>query len=76
LALEIPLAQTGALRQRLEKDLEQLEKNITNYLRQLADETATSKKPANVVEGMRQKLAEYQAQLAKIKSALDGLNAS
>jgi valyl-tRNA synthetase len=76
LALEVPLAQTGAHRQRLVKELEQLEKNIANYLRQLADETATSKKPAKLVEDMRQKLAAYEAQLAKIKAALDGLNGS
>ena len=76
LALEVPLAQTGAHRQRLEKEKEQLEKNIANYRRQLADETATSKKPAKVVEDMRQKLAGYEAQLAKTKSALDALNES
>ncbi len=73
LALEVPLAQTGAHRQRLEKEKEQLEKNIANYRRQLADETATSKKPAKVVEDMRQKLAGYEAQLAKTESALHGL---
>jgi valyl-tRNA synthetase len=74
LALEVPLAQTGAHRQRLEKEQEQLEKNIANYQRQLADETSTSKKPAKVIDSMRQKLAGYEAQLAKVRNALDGLS--
>jgi valyl-tRNA synthetase len=76
LALEVPLAQTGAHRKRLEKDAEQLDKNVGNLRGQLADEASTSKKPAKVVEEMRQKLAAYEAQLAKIKAALDGLNGS
>jgi valyl-tRNA synthetase len=76
LALEVPLAQTGAHRKRLEKEYEQLDKNAGNIRGQLADEASTSKKPAKVVEEMRQKLAAYEAQLAKIKAALDGLNGS
>jgi valyl-tRNA synthetase len=76
LALEVPLAQTGAHRQRLEKEKEQLEKNIANNRRQLADETFTSKAPAKVIEGVRQKLTGYEAQLTKVKTALDGLNES
>jgi hypothetical protein len=62
LALEVPLAQTGpSPASGEEKD--QLEKNIANYRRQLADETATSKKPASDPKTCA-KLAGYEAQLA------------
>ena len=57
-----------AQRKRLEKELEQLEKNIANSERQLADETFLSRAPAQVVESIRTKLAEYEAQLEKIRS--------
>jgi valyl-tRNA synthetase len=73
LALEVPSSETGAYRKRLEKEAEQLDKNIANYRRQLADEASTSKKPAKVIEDMRQRLAGYEAQLAKTRAALDGL---
>jgi valyl-tRNA synthetase len=73
LSLEVPQALTGAHRARLEKEQEQLEKVVANSRRQLADEAFVSKAPSKVVESIRQKLAEYEAQLAKIKAALDGL---
>jgi valyl-tRNA synthetase len=73
LALEIPSSETGAYRKRLEKEAEQLDKNIASYRRQLADEASTSKKPAKVIEDMRQRLAGYEAQLSKTRAALDGL---
>jgi valyl-tRNA synthetase len=55
---------------RLKKDNEQLEKVIANSLRQLGNESFVSKAPAHVIDGMRSKLAEYQAQLAKNQAAL------
>ena len=73
LALEIPHGLTGAHRARLEKEKNQLEKTIANYERQLGDETFVKSAPPKVVESMRQKLSEYQAQLKKINQALDGL---
>ena len=55
---------------RLRKENEQLEKVIANSKRQLENESFVSKAPAKVIEGMRAKLAEYEAQLAKNKAAL------
>jgi len=55
---------------RLRKENEQLEKVIANSLRQLGNESFVAKAPAHVIDGMRAKLAEYQAQLAKNQAAL------
>ncbi|MDQ6663233.1 MAG: valine--tRNA ligase, partial [Acidobacteriota bacterium] len=49
------------------KEREQIEKNIANSERQLSDEKFLSRAPEKVVESIRQKLGEYQAQLARIK---------
>ncbi len=70
LVLEVPQAQEEAQRKRLEKEREQLVKNIANSNRQLGDETFLSKAPAKVIETIRQKLADYEAQLRKIDEAL------
>jgi valyl-tRNA synthetase len=75
LVLDVPKTQVEAQRKRLIKEREQLEKNIANSNRQLGDETFLGRAPAHVVESIRQKLAEYEAQLAKVKAALDGLAA-
>jgi valyl-tRNA synthetase len=72
LSLDLPAAQMDAQRKRLEKDREQLEKNIANSQRQLTDETFLSRAPAKVVESIRQKLGDYEAQLTKVKAALNG----
>ncbi|HET8548710.1 MAG TPA: valine--tRNA ligase, partial [Bryobacteraceae bacterium] len=63
-------AMPEAQRQRLAKEIEQLEKNIANSRRQLADETFLSRAPAHVIEGIRKKLAEYEAQLSRNREAL------
>ncbi len=55
---------------RLRKENEQLDTVIANSKRQLENESFVSKAPAKVIEGMRTKLAEYEAQLAKNKAAL------
>jgi valyl-tRNA synthetase len=65
LVLEVPEAQQDAQRKRLEKECEQLAKNIANSRRQLSDEVFLSKAPAKVVETLRAKLAEYEAQYGK-----------
>jgi valyl-tRNA synthetase len=70
LALALPQAQIEAQRKRLEKDRDQFARNITNSKRQLSDEVFLSKAPPAVVEGLRRKLSDYEAQLAKIESAL------
>ena len=73
LVLDVPKVQVEAQRKRLEKEREQLEKNIANSERQLGDAAFLSRAPAHVVESIRGKLAEYKAQLEKVKPALDGL---
>jgi valyl-tRNA synthetase len=47
-----------------------LEKLIANQERQLSNEDFISKAPEKVVAGMRQKLADYKAQLRKNLDAL------
>jgi valyl-tRNA synthetase len=74
LVLNVPHAQLAEQRKRLEKEREQLEKNVANNNRQLADEKFLSRAPAQVVEGLRAKLAEYETQLEKVRKALDGLS--
>jgi valyl-tRNA synthetase len=73
LVLDVPAAQLTALRQRLEKEILQLEKNITNSERQLTDDTFTGRAPAHIVSGMRDKLGEYKTQLTKSREVLAGL---
>ena len=70
LVLHLPQAQEDAQRKRAEKECEQLRKNIDNTERQLADDTFLSRAPAKVIDGMRQKLADYKAQFEKICGSL------
>jgi valyl-tRNA synthetase len=72
--LDVPKTQTDAQLRRLHKDREQLEKNIANSHRQLSDETFVSRAPAPVVASLRAKLAEYEAQLAKVRASIDGMS--
>ena len=73
LVLRAPMAQVEAQRKRLEKEIEQLEKVIAGSGRQLGDQKFLSRAPAAVVDGIRQKLTDYEAQLAKSRSALESL---
>jgi valyl-tRNA synthetase len=73
LTLRAPAAQLDAQRKRLLKEIEQLEKPIANSRRQLSDETFLARAPEKGVQGIRDKLAEYEAQLAKSRAALEGL---
>ncbi len=66
LVLELPQGQEEAQRKRIEKEREQLLKNIANSRRQLGDEKFLAKAPPPVVESIRRKLSDYEAQLAKI----------
>jgi valyl-tRNA synthetase len=73
LVLNVPQSQQEALRKRLDKDRAQLQKNVASGTRQLNDPVFLGKAPAHVVETIRQKLAEYEAQLRKIDDELAGL---
>jgi valyl-tRNA synthetase len=68
LVLDVPKVQEDPARK--QKEREQLEKNIANSERQLADEVFLSKAPQKVVESIRAKLADYKAQLAKLNGSL------
>ena len=72
LSLEVPHGQLDAQRKRLEKERDQLTKNIANSQRQLGDEVFLSKAPAKVVDSIRAKLAEYEIQLKKVEDSLNG----
>jgi valyl-tRNA synthetase len=67
-------AQADAMRSRLQKEIEQLTKVIDSSRRQLGSETFVAKAPPQVVEGLRAKLADYEAQLAKSHQSLAALN--
>ena len=73
LLLELPKIDPGAQRARLSKEIEQLVKLIDDKNRQLANDRFLASAPAHVIEGLKQKRAEYQAQLEKSQAALDGL---
>ena len=66
----------AAERQRLTKELEQIEKEIANSTRQMGNEQFLAKAPAKVVEGMRKRLAELQVLRDKIRNSLDELAGS
>ncbi len=72
LSLDVPHGQLEAQRKRLEKERDQLAKNIANSQRQLGDEVFLSKAPAKVIESIRAKLAEYETQLKKVEDSLNG----
>ncbi len=57
-------------RAKLEKENAELEKQIANLERQFADTESLGKKPEKIVNGMRDKKAAYEAQLAKNRAAL------
>jgi len=70
LVLDLPKSQEEAQRKRLEKEREQLLKNIAKSKRQLSDETFLGKAPPQVIESIRKKLAGYESQLRKLDGAL------
>ena len=72
LALDVPQGQLEAQRRRLEKERDQLIKNIANCRRQLSDEVFLSKAPAKVVDSIRAKLLEYEEQLRRTEASLNG----
>jgi len=64
--VRVPRSQEEAQGKRIAKEREQLEKNIANSKRQLSDEVFLGKAPQKVVDNIRAKLADYEAQLAKL----------
>jgi valyl-tRNA synthetase len=68
--LKLGGAQAEVMRQRLQKEIEQLTKVIDSSRRQLSSESFVSKAPASVVDGLKAKLADYEAQLSKSQASL------
>jgi valyl-tRNA synthetase len=62
-----------AERERLKKELEQIEKEYANGQRQLGNEQFLAKAPAKVVEGIRRRAQELEILREKVKSKLDEL---
>jgi len=73
LGLNVSESQLAALKTRLDKENDQLKKNVVNIERQLGDEKFLARAPEHVVAELRTKLAEYKAQLAKNEEALKNL---
>ena len=69
----MPETDTGAVRIRLTKEIEQLEKLIANSERQLGNEEFVEKAPEKVVAQIREKMAGYQAQAGKSRATLSAL---
>src|SRR5712692_3656354 len=63
----------GAERARLTKELERIEKEISNGQRQLGNESFLAKAPAQVVEGLRRRGQELQVLRSKTETALNEL---
>jgi valyl-tRNA synthetase len=73
LLLQLPEVDHAALRERLLKENDKLEKLVINIDRQLANEKFLSNAPAHIVEELRTKRTEYLAQVKKNRDTLDGL---
>jgi len=73
LSLQLPEVDRDALRQRLTKENEKLQKNVDNTDRQLASEKFLSGAPPHIVEELRTKRAGYIDQIKKNRDTLDGL---
>ncbi|MEM7768473.1 MAG: valine--tRNA ligase [Pseudomonadota bacterium] len=76
LALSIAdLIDVGEAKSRLDKELKGLDKDISGIEKKLANENFIAKAPAEVVEENRERLADGQARLVKLKAARKGLDA-
>jgi valyl-tRNA synthetase len=76
LALEVPLAgliDTDAERARLKKAIEKARREIESLERKLSDAAFIERAPKEVVEENRRRLADYQAQAAKLVEGLERL---
>ena len=73
LALQLPEIDRYAVRHRLQKENEKLEKVIVSTNTQLESEKFLNSAPPHIVESMRAKLADYRATVQKNKDTLNGL---
>ena len=63
-----------AERERLNKELDKIEKEFANNQRQLGNEQFLAKAPEKIVEGLRRRAQELISLREKIKRQLDELN--
>jgi len=73
LVLRVPAAENEVRHRKLEKEMAHLEKAGESARQQLQNAEFLAKAPAAVVESIRQKLAQYEAQGARLKQTLDEL---
>ena len=73
LSLDLPEEQKAALKQKLEKQLKSLEKARNGAANQLKNEKFLAKAPPAVVDSIKEKLADYESQVSRIKTTLSGL---
>jgi valyl-tRNA synthetase len=73
LSLQLPEVDHTALRERLLKENDKLQKLIVNIDRQLQDERFLSSAPPHIIESQRAKRAEYLDRIQKNRDTLDGL---
>ena len=73
LVLAVSAAQLDAQRDRLRKEIDQLNKVIASSEAQLSNEAFLAKAPEKVLASMREKLADYRAQRDKSQEALGEL---
>jgi valyl-tRNA synthetase len=73
--LKLSGAQIDSIRQRVEKRMAELEKVIASSRKQLGSESFVAKAPAHVVDGIREKLAAYEKELAEQQAVLAELGA-
>ena len=72
LEIELPEEHKNALKVKLAKQLESLEKAAAGARKQLGNEAFLAKAPEDVVAGIKEKLADYESQIERIKSTLEG----
>jgi valyl-tRNA synthetase len=60
-------------RARLSKELERVERESNGLERKLSNASFVERAPKDVVEENRRRLADYQAQAAKLRTALERL---
>jgi len=75
-ALEVPLAgliDKDAEMARLGKEFERVQREIDGLDRKLSNASFVERAPAEVVEGIRKRLADYKDQAEKLKAAIERL---
>jgi valyl-tRNA synthetase len=68
--LALSATQVEAIRLRVSKRIGELEKVIAGSTKQLSSEAFVSKAPAHVIDGIKEKLANYESELAQQRAAL------